>query len=103
MVRRLVIDIPDELWQVSVSEHLPNRRILAGMIPVVVNDTLEQIASGVVCLLVIEVMDLLQLLSCECVEKRISEVRDGLPGFPHLGQRWSAGRLAIADQLGEVG
>jgi len=46
-----------------VSEQLPNRGILAGMIPVVVNDPLEQIASGVVRLLVIEVMDLLLLLS----------------------------------------
>jgi hypothetical protein len=58
-VRGLVIDIADELWQVGVSEQLPNRYILAGVIPVVVDDTLEQVASGVVCLLVIEEVDFL--------------------------------------------
>ena len=52
------IDIADELRQVSVSEHLPNRRILTRVIPVVIDYALKKCASGIICLLVIEVVNL---------------------------------------------
>src|SRR5215467_10666487 len=101
-IRRLVIDIADELRQVSVSQQLPNRCILTRVIPVVVDDPLKKATSGVIRLLVIEVVNLLQLRDRECIEKRISELRDGLPCFPHLGKRWCAGRPTIADQFVEL-
>src|SRR5215469_11787101 len=82
-VRSLVVDIAHKLRQVDVSEHLSNSRILARVIPIVVDDPLEEIASGIVRLPVIEVAGFLELLGGECVEERIGDPRNRMPGLPH--------------------
>src|ERR1051326_7731235 len=91
MIRRFVIDIADKLRQVCMPDHLPNRHIFASVIPVVVNDSLEQVARGEVCYSVFEVVNLLKALGGEGVQKRVYQVRNGLPGFPHLGKWWGGG------------
>jgi len=73
------------------------------MVPVVVDNALEKVAGRVIRLLVIEIMDLLKFLGGERIEERIGELRNGLPGLPHLGKRWCAGRLTITDQFVDMG
>jgi hypothetical protein len=40
-VRGLGIQIADKLRQIALPEQLPNRHVLTGMIPIVVDDALE--------------------------------------------------------------
>lgn len=101
-VRSPAIDIAHKLWQVSVAEHLPNRYILAGVIPVVIDDALEQRTSSVGRLSLANATDFLKLLDREGVEERINQLCDRPPGLPHFSERWRTGWLTVANQVVEV-
>ena len=94
-VGRLIIDIADKIRQIAVSEHPSDRHTLAGMIPVVVDDALHEIASGILALPHIAVTNLLELLRGECVEKRISDLGDCPPCPPQTGLRQAIASMIL--------
>lgn len=40
-IRRLALDLGHKLWQVCMSQHLPNREVFAQVIPIMIDDPLE--------------------------------------------------------------
>src|SRR5262249_18722905 len=94
-VRSLVIDVAHELWQVCMPQHLPNRAVFAGMIPIVVDRSLEQVSEvevegGVAYLH----SRLLQCFGGECIQPGIGGLGNRAPGRPDCIERRSAGRAA---------
>ena len=71
MYRRLGIDIADKLGQVGVPEHLADRQVLAGVIPVVVDHALQQRAEDVFARPAVSDDMLVQLLDRDQVEPGI--------------------------------
>jgi len=99
------IDITYKFGQIGVSQHLPDCHVLAVVIPVVVDEALQERTGGVEDMRIIFIGEahFLELLSSESVQERIDQFRHSMPGFQRLGKRRSAGRLAIAGSFVEVG
>jgi hypothetical protein len=52
-IRRFVVDITHEVREIRLSQLLPDRRVLAGVIPVVVRVSQQERSEGVVCRLTV--------------------------------------------------
>src|SRR5579884_733196 len=87
-----------------MAEQLADRHVLAGVVPVVIDDALEEGAGGIIIVGPFGKRVLLQqLLGGDRIKEKKNEARHRLPGVPHLGERWRACRLAVADEFIESG
>src|SRR5690606_37303456 len=103
LVRRLVVDVAHELGQAGVPEELAVGHVLARVLPVVVDDALQQVPDEAAArLAVLAGVRLLEHVAVERVEPGVGALGDVAPRRPHLLEGRSAGRRARAEPFVDV-
>src|SRR5215813_1662118 len=101
----LVVDIADKLWQIGVPQLLPDRQILARMIPVMIDHPLQQVAKGEVEGLSIDhkCARLHQVGGCKVIEPGVGRAGDRVPSLPDISERRGTRRRTVGELVVKVG
>jgi hypothetical protein len=97
-VRGLAVDVADEDRPVAVPQHLADRLVLAGVVPVVVGRAQQQVAVADALARLLE-----QLRRGHVVQPGIGLARDRLPRRERFVERRCLRRRAVGVQLVDIG
>lgn len=99
MVWRFTVNVAHEFWQSGVSQHLPDGQVLAGVIPIMIDHSLEHRSEAGGAGLAVPDHVILQLLRGHRVQPRIDGSGYGVPRLPHVNQRRRTGGSSVGEHL----